>query len=99
MRRGLKKYTKSKVMYLATLEKPLNVSVREPIGTDLGVAVELLVKQGMMKMVGSDDCDRYYRLTVKGWKQHISNRIEERKRLGKSTDFLLERLKLIESMG
>ena len=94
-----KKYTKSKVMYLATLEKPLNVSVRESVGSDLSGIVKDLVSSGLMKMVGMDDCDKYYRLTVKGWRHHLNNRIHERKRMGMSTDFLLDRLKVINQMG
>ena len=79
------KYTRSKVLYLASLGKPLNVSINERKDTDLNLIVADYLSRRFLKEVGRDDCDIYYKLTVDGWVRHLKNRIMQRKDLGKCT--------------
>ena len=79
------KYTRSKVLYLASLGKPLNVAIKERKDTDLNLIVADYLSHRLLKEVGRDDCDIYYKLTVAGRVRHLKNRIMQRKEMGKCT--------------
>lgn len=69
------KYTKEKVLYFASRDQGLNVSVDEGKHTDLHQLVDNLLHDGMITLVAEDDCDRYYKLTKLGRIQYLKNHI------------------------
>lgn len=92
-----KKYSLEKVLYLASLEKPLNVSIKEPSSTDLSLQVKKCIERNFLELITSDDCDHYYRITTSGMKKLLGLQIawrelngkdaaEHRKRLSELTD-------------
>ncbi len=93
-----RKYTPSKVLYLASTGKPLNVSISERADTDLSRIVRKHVAERLLVEVGFDDADRYYKLTTRGWIKHLQNRITQRNQMGKCTEKLERQLAIAEGL-
>lgn len=81
-----KLYTMEKVLYLASLERGLNVDKTERKCTDLSERVAKLLANKSIIEVADDDVARYYKITDEGRIRLLQFQIKFRKQNGKSTD-------------
>ncbi|HBL8926502.1 TPA: hypothetical protein LTW74_001426 [Enterobacter hormaechei] len=81
-----KLYTMEKVLYLASLERGLNVDKTEKKHTDLSERVNKLLANKSIVEVADDDVARYYKITDEGRVRLLQLQIQFRKQHGKSTD-------------
>lgn len=89
------KYDVEKVLYLASQEKMLNVSVTEKSDTDLSQRVRTLQHAGCLVMVPhADMTNYYYKITDKGMVHLLTMQLATRTKLRKPTD--LHEFKLLE---
>lgn len=92
------KFTREKVLYLASSQGLFNVRYCEPAGSTVRELVTQLVAQGHLELAqsGGRDGDKYYRITPKGARELLRLRIEWHTRNGKDPSKLVAQLAQLE---